>query len=127
MGEAERGDAAPRQRITYFCANGHETAPMFAVDAQIPDSWDCPRCGLHFEREQGYWTGAVAINTIIVGAVFVVVFVTAIVLTAPDIPLVPVLLIVIPVMVIGPLIAYPFSKTLWVAVDRAFLQRLSFS
>jgi hypothetical protein len=26
--------------------------------------------------------------------------------------------------VIAPLIAYPFSKTLWVAVDRAFLQKL---
>ncbi|MDQ3485443.1 MAG: RNA polymerase-binding protein RbpA, partial [Actinomycetota bacterium] len=26
MGEAERGDAAPRQRIVYFCSNGHETA-----------------------------------------------------------------------------------------------------
>ena len=46
MGEAERGDTAPRQRIAYFCANGHETAPMFAVEAQIPESWDCPRCGL---------------------------------------------------------------------------------
>ena len=46
MGEAERGEAAPRQRITYFCAHGHETAPMFALDAPIPDNWDCPRCGL---------------------------------------------------------------------------------
>ena len=23
---------------------------------------DCPRCGLHFEREAGYWAGALAIN-----------------------------------------------------------------
>ena len=46
MGEAERGDSAPRQRVSYFCANGHETQPTFAVDAQLPDSWDCPRCGL---------------------------------------------------------------------------------
>ena len=51
MGEAERGEAAPRQRMTYFCANGHETAPIFAVDAQIPDSWDCPRCGLPANRD----------------------------------------------------------------------------
>ena len=27
-------------------------------------------------------------------------------------------------MVLGPIVAYPFSKTLWVAIDRAFLQRL---
>jgi hypothetical protein len=24
----------------------------------------------------------------------------------------------------GPIVAYPFSKTIWVAVDRAFLQQL---
>ena len=51
MGEAERGDTAPRQRIAYFCAKGHETAPMFAVEAQIPDTWDCPRCGLPANRD----------------------------------------------------------------------------
>ncbi|MBA3265697.1 MAG: RNA polymerase-binding protein RbpA [Nocardioidaceae bacterium] len=51
MGEAERGDTAPRQQVTYYCANGHETAPMFAVEAQVPDTWDCPRCGLPANRD----------------------------------------------------------------------------
>jgi len=46
MGEAERGDAAPRLYVSYFCAHGHETRPAFADDAVIPDTWDCPRCGL---------------------------------------------------------------------------------
>lgn len=46
MGEAERGDTAPRQRIVFFCANGHQTATVFAVEASIPEAWDCPRCGL---------------------------------------------------------------------------------
>lgn len=46
MGEAERGDSAPRQRVSYWCAHGHESRPSFALDAPIPDSWDCPRCGL---------------------------------------------------------------------------------
>lgn len=46
MGEAERGEAAPRLYVSYFCSNGHETRPAFAADAQIPDTWDCPRCGL---------------------------------------------------------------------------------
>ncbi len=48
MGEAERGEAAPRRRIPFWCANGHETRPSFAEDAnvQIPETWDCPRCGL---------------------------------------------------------------------------------
>ena len=46
MGEAERGDSAPRLHVSYSCASGHVTRPAFAVDAQIPESWDCPRCGL---------------------------------------------------------------------------------
>ncbi|HZC26058.1 MAG TPA: RNA polymerase-binding protein RbpA [Actinopolymorphaceae bacterium] len=53
MGEAERGDTAPRQRVTYWCAHGHETRPSFALDAQVPDSWDCPRCGLPASLDSG--------------------------------------------------------------------------
>jgi uncharacterized protein (DUF983 family) len=85
---------------------------------------DCPRCGLHFEREAGYWAGALAINIIIVGGLFTIVFVIALILTVPDIPVTPLLAVLVPVMVVGPIVFYPYSKTLWVAVDRAFLQRL---
>lgn len=48
MGEAERGEAAPRFRISYWCANGHEVRPSFADDGTVtpPEEWDCPRCGL---------------------------------------------------------------------------------
>ncbi|WP_281963919.1 RNA polymerase-binding protein RbpA [Serinicoccus marinus] len=48
MGESERGDAAPRVRVSFWCANGHETRPSFAQDreVEVPDVWDCPRCGL---------------------------------------------------------------------------------
>ena len=45
MGESERGEAAPRQRVSYWCANGHESCPSFASDAPLPETWDCPRCG----------------------------------------------------------------------------------
>jgi uncharacterized protein (DUF983 family) len=85
---------------------------------------DCPRCGLHFEREQGYWAGALAINILSVGAVFAVSFLVAMILTVPDVPVPLMLAIFVPLMVLGPIVWYPFSKTLWVAVDRAFLQRL---
>jgi hypothetical protein len=46
MGEAERGEAAPRQSVTYFCSNQHRTMIAFAVEATVPETWDCPRCGL---------------------------------------------------------------------------------
>src|SRR6201994_1103977 len=45
MGEAERGEAAPRVWVSFWCSNGHETRPSFATDAAIPDTWECPRCG----------------------------------------------------------------------------------
>ena len=52
MGEAERGEAAPRQEVTYWCAHGHKTTPSFALDAAVPDEWDCPRCGLPASRDE---------------------------------------------------------------------------
>ena len=45
-GEHERGQAAPRVRVGFHCANGHASTPTFAQDADIPDEWDCPKCGL---------------------------------------------------------------------------------
>ncbi len=44
--------------------------------------------------------------------------------TIPDVPVGPLLAILIPVAVVGPLVWYPFSKTLWIAIDVGFLQRL---
>lgn len=48
MGEAERGDSAPRVTIVFYCSNGHQTTPSFAQEPgmAIPEVWDCPRCGL---------------------------------------------------------------------------------
>ncbi len=46
MGEAERGEPAPRQAVAYFCANDHRTTLQFSVEAEVPEEWDCPKCGL---------------------------------------------------------------------------------
>jgi hypothetical protein len=53
MGEAERGETAPRQRVAYWCTHGHETRVAFASDAEIPGTWDCPRCGLPAGQDSG--------------------------------------------------------------------------
>ncbi len=100
------------------CGGGHLFRNYFTL---VPD---CPRCGLHFEREQGYFAGALAINTMVVGAVFAVVFVVLVALTVPNIPVVPLLAVLVPIMLFGPILYYPFSKTVWMAIDRAYLQRL---
>ncbi|MET0894903.1 MAG: DUF983 domain-containing protein, partial [Acidimicrobiia bacterium] len=84
----------------------------------------CPGCDLKFEREHGYFAGALAINIGVTSAVFIVVFAVAIALTAPNIPVGLLLAILVPLMIIVPVVGYPFSKTIWVAVDRALLQHL---
>ena len=84
----------------------------------------CPGCGLRFEREEGYWTGALAMNFVLTGTLFAVVFITLVAVTAPNVPVGTLLAILVPITVLGPIVGYPVSKTLWVAVDRAFLARL---
>lgn len=48
MGEIERGESAPREAVSYYCARGHVNTPSFATgdDQVVPVEWDCPRCGL---------------------------------------------------------------------------------
>lgn len=62
MGEAERGDAAPRHRVIFYCANGHETRPSFATEAAVPETWDCPRCGLPAGRDKDHPPAAVKVE-----------------------------------------------------------------
>ena len=54
MGEAERGDQIERATVSYFCGNGHEVRPSFAVEETvvIPAEWDCPKCGLPAGRDR---------------------------------------------------------------------------
>ncbi|SLJ97096.1 RNA polymerase-binding protein RbpA [Arthrobacter sp. P2b] len=43
----DHGSALPRIRVSYWCAKGHETQPVFLKlpEDQIPVMWDCRRCG----------------------------------------------------------------------------------
>src|SRR5699024_12713326 len=45
IAEVERGEAAPRMSVRFYCSNGHETRPAFALDAPVPEEWGCPRGG----------------------------------------------------------------------------------
>ena len=53
-GEAERGESAARVVVSYWCGNGHEVRPNFAQEegVEIPDQWECPRCGLPAGQDQ---------------------------------------------------------------------------
>ena len=49
----DHGRPLPRIRVSYWCAKGHETQPVFLQlpDDQIPLVWDCRRCGAPASRE----------------------------------------------------------------------------
>jgi len=80
----------------------------------------CPRCGYRFEREEGFFLGAYVINLAITqGLLLLLAVVPLIVLLdrRPDQSLVPIVVGGLAAAVAGPLLFYPFSKTVWTAVD----------
>jgi len=88
---------------------------IFAGYTRLRDR--CPACGLRFERQEGYWVGAMAVNTAVTIAVYAVTFVSAIVLTWPDPPWVPIAVGTVALNAVFPIVFYPWSKTLWMALD----------
>jgi uncharacterized protein (DUF983 family) len=77
----------------------------------------CPACRHHFERHEGYWLGAIAINTIITLGLFVAAMVIPILATWPDPPWGVITALLVSLSIVVPIVAYPFSKTLWVALE----------
>jgi hypothetical protein len=45
MGESNRGPSAPHRTVVFYCANAHQTPRAFSEDAEVPELWDCVRCG----------------------------------------------------------------------------------
>ena len=44
--ESDRNtDLAPRQAVQYDCPSGHHFTVPFAVDAEVPATWECRLCG----------------------------------------------------------------------------------
>lgn len=77
----------------------------------------CPRCGLWFERVEGHWIGAIAMNTVVALGLMLIAIVVGIVLTYPDVPFAPVAGVAVTIAVVVPLAFLGSSRTLWTAVD----------
>jgi uncharacterized protein (DUF983 family) len=77
----------------------------------------CPDCGLRFEREEGYWVGALVINTAVVFASFLVLFVGGMLIFWPDVPWGALAVVTLGSMALLPIFFYPLSKTLWMALE----------
>jgi uncharacterized protein (DUF983 family) len=81
----------------------------------------CPRCGLVFEREEGYWLGAMIVAFAVIEGAFGLGFVATMVVTWPDVPWTPLLVVGLVVTAVLPILISPWTRTIWMALDRAFM------
>lgn len=77
----------------------------------------CTSCGHRFEREPGYWVGAVIINTTVIFATFLVVFGGMVLVTYPIVPWTLVLVVTAVANLVIPVVFYPVSKALWAGME----------
>ena len=77
----------------------------------------CPSCGLKFERMEGHWLGAVAVNTVVSAMVVILTVVAAMLVWGTDVSRGLLLAIAAPVGVVVPVLFDPVSRTLWTAID----------
>ena len=116
---------APRLRevgtLRVFVRGARKRCPRCG-ERRIFDSWFtlkplCPTCGLRFEREEGGFLGAMALNYAVAIIFWLVVMVVGIALTVPVVPVAPLLAASIGVVTLVPVWFYPRSKTLWAAIE----------
>lgn len=79
----------------------------------------CPTCGMRFERDEGFFLGAWVINYAAVALVIFAVLIGVIAVEATGHPraVVPVVSGGMAAAVVTPIVAYPWSRTLWVAIE----------
>jgi uncharacterized protein (DUF983 family) len=79
----------------------------------------CPNCGYKFERQDGFVLGAMTVNIAVAMFLFAVIAVVGVALTAPDIAVAKLTVVAAVVTGLTPVVFYPFSKTVWAAIDLA--------
>ena len=77
----------------------------------------CPTCTLRFERVEGHWIGSLGLNTTVVFTVMLLVLLGGSIVTYPDVPLGPLLGTEMAIALLGPVVFFPPSRTLWTATD----------
>lgn len=79
----------------------------------------CPGCDLEFEREDGYWLGAMVVAMAMVIVLFTVVFVGGMLLTWPDVPWTGLLVVTLLLNAVAPIVLYPWCMTAWMGIHHA--------
>lgn len=77
----------------------------------------CRSCGYRYEREPGFSLGAITINLMVTFALLAVVLAVGITWSYPHLAVVPILVVGGIVVLVLPVLFYPYSYTVWAAVD----------
>jgi uncharacterized protein (DUF983 family) len=81
----------------------------------------CSNCGLRFDRnESDFFIGAYTINLIVAELIVVAGLVLVILATWPAVPWTGLTWGLVAALVPAPLLTYPFSKSIWLAIDLSF-------
>jgi uncharacterized protein (DUF983 family) len=81
----------------------------------------CANCGFRFDRgEPDYYIGAYTINLIVAELIVVAAMLIVMLVTWPDVPWKAMPWGLAVLAIAGPLFTYPFSKSLWLAIDLRF-------
>ena len=79
---------------------------------------ECPTCGLELDRgESDYFYGAYLLNFVAAELVAVLAFLVGLVITLPTPPWNLLTGITVTLAVVAPVLLYPTTKALWLAVD----------
>lgn len=98
-----------------YCGGGGIFAGWLSLEAR------CPTCGTSFEREEGYFLGAYALNLIFaefvgLGLALVLLFGTRL----RALPLGWQMVVAGALALVLPIVFFPFSRTVWMAMDLQF-------
>lgn len=77
----------------------------------------CPRCGFRFNRKEGHFIGAIGLNTVLTFAALLGVLIGGIVLSYPDLAVVPIILTGAGVAILMPVLIHSHCRMIWTAID----------
>jgi uncharacterized protein (DUF983 family) len=95
------------------CGGGHVLKSWFKLNAR------CPRCGIRLERGESddYFLGGMFFNIVLAEVVFALVLLVVLLVMWPNIPWAGVQDSLIAAMIAAPILLYPVSRLMWLALD----------
>ncbi len=81
----------------------------------------CPSCGLHLDRDEpGYWIGSYTVNLFLTEGVLALGLLIGLLVTWPAVPWTMLMVIGLVLAVLFPVLVFPHTKLLYLAIDLAF-------